>query len=397
MCIGTAACPNGKFICENVGHETLEIPSSRVNDGICDDECCDGTDEYDGKVSCPNFCEEAGRLEAERRQKHRNVARAGARIRREYVEAHREEIASRSQRLEEARQELADLEEESATFKAAKEETESRETALREAQANNSRVAEDVAREFNRYRNLTRQLVAASKDLLVALREGKDGLAELEDKTWGALEKVEGFVSGGWKVVSSRQIEAAETTRFAREQYSKYEADIEAKKKTISDLESSMGQDLGPDGALEMLKGCWSYDTPEYIYDVCFFDRAVQKSKNGGDVSLGNWQGWTGKDLTAFSGKDLRYTEAKFEGGLGCWNGPERSMLVRLECGEETKVLEVSEPNKCEYEARVVTPALCEVDLGEEEEAAGGEEVVEESVEGEESGETREGIVHDEL
>nr|ACO11358.1 Glucosidase 2 subunit beta precursor [Caligus rogercresseyi] len=39
----TNACPNGAFICL----ESLKsIPSSSVNDGICD--CCDGSDEYDG-------------------------------------------------------------------------------------------------------------------------------------------------------------------------------------------------------------------------------------------------------------------------------------------------------------------------------------------------------------
>ncbi|KAI8847367.1 glucosidase II beta subunit-like protein-domain-containing protein [Chytridium lagenaria] len=115
-----------------------------------------------------------------------------------------------------------------------------------------------------------------------------------------------------------------------------------------------------------MLEGCMDHDTPEYTYEICFFDSATQKAKNGGSVSLGAWKGWTGKDLTQFSGKDLKYTEAKFEGGLGCWNGPDRSLTVTLECGVEKAVLAFSEPNKCEYAAKVSTPALCEADLEDE-------------------------------
>ncbi|XP_075083054.1 uncharacterized protein LOC107787249 isoform X6 [Nicotiana tabacum] len=51
---GTAACPAGKFYCRNVGSTPKFLFSSRVNDNICD--CCDGSDEYDSTVNCPNTC-----------------------------------------------------------------------------------------------------------------------------------------------------------------------------------------------------------------------------------------------------------------------------------------------------------------------------------------------------
>ncbi|XP_021939758.1 glucosidase 2 subunit beta [Zootermopsis nevadensis] len=43
---GTSACQNGRFYCDtqnNIGHSE-SVPSSYVNDGICD--CCDGSDEW---------------------------------------------------------------------------------------------------------------------------------------------------------------------------------------------------------------------------------------------------------------------------------------------------------------------------------------------------------------
>jgi len=55
---GTSACPNSKFYCKNKGHIPAVIPSSKVNDGICDPECCDGSDENSGIIQCPNICEQ---------------------------------------------------------------------------------------------------------------------------------------------------------------------------------------------------------------------------------------------------------------------------------------------------------------------------------------------------
>ncbi|KAH6593543.1 hypothetical protein BASA50_007257 [Batrachochytrium salamandrivorans] len=53
---GTSACTNTSFYCTNIGHIGQSLPSSRVNDGVCDPECCDGSEEFSGLVSCPNTC-----------------------------------------------------------------------------------------------------------------------------------------------------------------------------------------------------------------------------------------------------------------------------------------------------------------------------------------------------
>ncbi|KAI8622060.1 glucosidase II beta subunit-like-domain-containing protein [Chytriomyces sp. MP71] len=54
---GTSACANGSYFCVGKnGLEFVRIPSSRVNDGVCDPECCDGTDEYNGFIKCLVTC-----------------------------------------------------------------------------------------------------------------------------------------------------------------------------------------------------------------------------------------------------------------------------------------------------------------------------------------------------
>ena len=50
---GTSACSDGVFHCLHVQVRPFTIPSSFVNDGVCD--CCDGSDEYMSNT-CENTC-----------------------------------------------------------------------------------------------------------------------------------------------------------------------------------------------------------------------------------------------------------------------------------------------------------------------------------------------------
>jgi protein kinase C substrate 80K-H len=91
---GTGACPDTRFYCWNEGHIGSSIPSSRVNDGLCEPECCDGSDEPAGV--CPNACKEIGEAHRKKRDAELKIQRTGAKIRSSYITfAHKEK-----QRLE---------------------------------------------------------------------------------------------------------------------------------------------------------------------------------------------------------------------------------------------------------------------------------------------------------
>ncbi|KAF7120783.1 hypothetical protein RHSIM_Rhsim13G0234500 [Rhododendron simsii] len=53
------------------------------------------------------------------------------------------------------------------------------------------------------------------------------------------------------------------------------------------------------------------------------------------------------------------YKAMLFSSGDKCWNGPDRSIKVRLRCGLKNEATDVDEPSRCEYEALLSTPVLC--------------------------------------
>ncbi|KAF8966482.1 glucosidase II beta subunit-like-domain-containing protein [Flammula alnicola] len=86
---GTSACPNTTFYCKNEGHIGESIPSSRVNDGLCEPQCCDGSDEHSGV--CPNLCKEIGEEYQKKHNAELKIQRQGAKIRSTYIAfAHQE-------------------------------------------------------------------------------------------------------------------------------------------------------------------------------------------------------------------------------------------------------------------------------------------------------------------
>ncbi|THG07303.1 hypothetical protein TEA_015843 [Camellia sinensis var. sinensis] len=53
------------------------------------------------------------------------------------------------------------------------------------------------------------------------------------------------------------------------------------------------------------------------------------------------------------------YKVMLFSSGDKCWNGPDRSLKVKLRCGLKIEATDVDEPSRCEYVALLSTPVLC--------------------------------------
>lgn len=104
---------------------------------------------------------------------------------------------------------------------------------------------------------------------------------------------------------------------------------------------------------------CINKEQGDYTYELCIFGRATQKSnKDHSSHLLGTFSGWNTNPHVPKS--DPQYwSQQLYNRGLKCWNGPERSVTVDFECGLQNEILSVSEPEKCAYEFKATTPALC--------------------------------------
>jgi len=148
---------------------------------------------------------------------------------------------------------------------------------------------------------------------------------------------------------------AVDAAKAARGELDEADRRVRELEREVEEVESFTGADLGHEQAFAGLHHeCFILETREYEYKLCMFDKASQKPRSGGvETSLGKWGRWESPQETA-------YTQQLYENGQQCWNGPKRSVHVTLTCGEETRILDVTEPAKCEYRFSMETPAVCE-------------------------------------
>ncbi|KAJ5088259.1 Glucosidase 2 subunit beta [Penicillium angulare] len=141
----------------------------------------------------------------------------------------------------------------------------------------------------------------------------------------------------------------------------------------VNDQQSDLEKDYGSSGIFRALKGqCIEKDAGEYKYEHCFLDSTKQIQKKGGsNMSMGKFTQISITTVEELSETgdviNIEKVALEYERGQSCWNGPNRSTKVILECGEQNEILKIAEDEKCVYSMLVTTPAVCP---GGEDEAA---------------------------
>lgn len=154
----------------------------------------------------------------------------------------------------------------------------------------------------------------------------------------------------------------------ARDAFQSAANDLTSKENQLTEAQRDLEMDYGTDDIFRALKGkCFSTDSGEYEYELCWMDKTSQKSKKGGGhTTMGNYvriDTEMADEEARVDGKGLGSgprTVLRYDNGQGCWNGPNRRTDVWLACAEKEEIWRVSESEKCVYRMEVGTPAACE-------------------------------------
>lgn len=134
----------------------------------------------------------------------------------------------------------------------------------------------------------------------------------------------------------------------------KAKTEVEELEKQLSEIRSDYESVYGPGDILRSLKdSCVSNNLGEYVYEFCFYGGASQKStKDNSVVNLGKFSKVVYDD-------PANTLVLEYENGAKCWSGPIRRATVSLTCGKNNEILQVTEPERCEYFIRGTSPAAC--------------------------------------
>ncbi|KAL6626376.1 hypothetical protein ACP70R_030102 [Stipagrostis hirtigluma subsp. patula] len=133
-----------------------------------------------------------------------------------------------------------------------------------------------------------------------------------------------------------------------RKEYDDASSKLSKIQSKISTLTEKLKHDYGKEKEFYYFYDqCFESKEGKYVYKVCPYKKASQ-AEGHSSTNLGRWDKF-----------EESYRVMLFSNGDRCWNGPDRSLKVRLRCGLSNELNDVDEPSRCEYAAVLSTPALC--------------------------------------
>lgn len=145
-------------------------------------------------------------------------------------------------------------------------------------------------------------------------------------------------------------VDLSEAERI-RKEYADSKSKLSKIQSRISSLTEKLKHDFGQEKEFySFYDRCFENKQNKYVYKVCPFKQASQVEGHS-TTRLGQWEKF-----------EESYRVMHFSNGDKCWNGPDRSLKVRLRCGLTNELADVDEPSRCEYVALLSTPVLCQED-----------------------------------
>ncbi|KAF9106152.1 hypothetical protein BGX27_009278 [Mortierella sp. AM989] len=223
--IGTSACGNTYFYCENHGHLPAYIRTSRLNDGVCDPECCDGTDEFDGNFHCPNICQEVGKEARRERERMRKIEKEGSNIKKKYIAFGKDAKLRLQEQLEKLQSKASLIGEKTAEAQAALDEANAKQQEYLES----SKAEREAAREIQLKPLIQQQIerLAKATEIKSRFRSTLDDLKENYNKNYHDLA-VKATITGFDEYLEELK---QETTEAATQENNETDKDLSAAKR----------------------------------------------------------------------------------------------------------------------------------------------------------------------
>lgn len=142
------------------------------------------------------------------------------------------------------------------------------------------------------------------------------------------------------------------SNKDAANQIASLSTSLEGLKSEVGKSESELRKNYGPDDILRSMSECITSKIGSYKYRLCPTSVLEQINSDGRGTKIGVFE-----DLI-FSEETNNY-QFIFKRGERCWNGPVREAVVDVLCGTKQEILVVTEPEKCIYHLKMVSPLGC--------------------------------------